>query len=162
MATRENEFEPRLGRPPADRAPKLKGVRAAIRQAKRIPQASGPRPARPAVRAHFAKGSAARTRPVAAASRRVVVKIRYAANAGGRAAPLRTHVAYLGRETAKRDPSPEVGLEAKPEDATRAVDYLSRENGSETSRVAFYDRASDVADAKAITAGWSDDPRHSG
>jgi len=160
MATRENEFEPSLGRPPADRAPKLKGVRAAVRQATRKQQASGPRPARPAVRAHFAKGSAVRTRPVAAASRRVVVKVRFAANAGGRAAPLRTHVAYLARETAKRDRSPEVGLENQPQDATGSIDYLSRENGSETSRVAFYDRASDVADARAITAGWSDDPRH--
>ena len=27
MATRENEFEPRLGKPPADQAPKVKGAR---------------------------------------------------------------------------------------------------------------------------------------
>jgi hypothetical protein len=32
MTTRENAFEPRLGRPPADQAQKVKGVRAVARQ----------------------------------------------------------------------------------------------------------------------------------
>jgi hypothetical protein len=160
MATHDNEFEPRLGKPPADRAPKLKGVRAAVRQATRQPRASGPKPRQPSVRAHFAKGSAGRTRQPAAAARRVVVKMRYAANGGGRAAPLRAHVAYLSRNGAQRGRSPDIAADQKPEDPTRSVDYLTREETSGSDRFAFYDRASDTVDAKAITAGWSEDPRH--
>jgi hypothetical protein len=160
MATHDNEFEPRLGKPPADRAPKLKGVRAAVRQATRQSRASGPKPRQPSVRAHFAKGSAGRTRQPAAAARRVVVKMRYAANGGGRAAPLRAHVAYLSRNGAQRGRSPDIAADQKPEDPTRSVDYLTREETSGSDRFAFYDRASDTVDAKAITAGWSEDPRH--
>jgi hypothetical protein len=160
MATRDNEFEPRLGKPPADRAPKLKGVRAAVRQATRQPSASGPKPRQPSVRAHFAKGSAGRTRQPAVSARRVVVKMRYAANGGGRAAPLRAHVAYLSREGAQRGRSPEGAADSKSEDPTRSVDYLTREEAGGSIHFAFYDRASDVVDAKAITAGWSEDPRH--
>lgn len=160
MTTRENEFEPKLGKPPADRAPKLKGVRAAVRQAARKPRSSGPAPRQPSVRAHFAKGSAGRTRQPAIASRRVVVKMRYAANGGGRAAPLRAHVAYLSREGAQRGRPPEVVADQRPDDPTRSVDYLTREEGGGSARFAFYDRASDTVDAKAITTGWSEDPRH--
>lgn len=160
MIKRENEFEPKLGKPPADHAPKLRGVRTAIRQATRKPQASGPKPRQPAVRAHFAKGSQARPRPVSTASRRVVVKIRYAANAGGRAAALRTHVSYLARDSDQRTPSAEAAVEQTPEDATRSIDYLTREAGPEALRVTFYDRASDGVDAGVVTADWSGDPRH--
>ena len=154
MATRDNEFEPRLGKPPADQAPKLKGVRAAVRQATRQPRSSGPKPRQPSVRAHFAKGSAGRTRQPSVAARRVVVKMRYAANGGGRAAPLRAHVAYLSREGAQRGRSPEVAADSKPEDPTRSVDYLTREEAGGSIHFAFYDRASDTVDAKSITAGW--------
>ena len=88
MAARENEFELRLGKPPGDHAPRrLKAVRAAVRQATHQPRASGPKPRQPGIRAHFAPGSKARARPMSATSRRVVVKVRYAANAGGKAAP---------------------------------------------------------------------------
>jgi hypothetical protein len=68
MATRENEFEPRLGKPPADQAPKVKGVRAVARQVsprrQSSRQASASRPRQPIIRAHFAPGSKARPRPV--------------------------------------------------------------------------------------------------
>ncbi len=160
MTTRENELEPRLGRPPADQAPKLKGVRSAVRQATREPRSSGPAPRQPSVRAHFAKGSAVRARPTSAASRRVVVKVRYAANGGGRAAPLRAHVAYLSREGSQHGRQPQFGADLTPDDPTRSVDYLTREETGGSVRFAFYDRASDTVDAKAITAGWSEDPRH--
>ncbi len=160
MTIRENEFEPRIGKPPPDRAPKLKGVRAAVRQAMRTPRSSGPAPRQPSVRAHFAKGSGGRTRPSSAATRRVVVKVRYAANGGGRAAPLRAHVAYLSREGAQRGRPPEVTADQKPDDPTRSVGYLTREEAGGSARFVFYDRATDTVEAKAITAGWSDDPRH--
>ena len=160
MATRENEFEPRLGKPPPDRAPKLKGVRAAVRQVTRKQRSSGPAPRQPSVRAHFAKGSAGRTRQPPVTARRVVVKMRYAANGGARAAPLRAHVAYLSREGAQRGRPPEIAADQKPVDPTRSVDYLTREEAGGSVHFAFYDRASDTVDAKAITAGWSEDPRH--
>ncbi len=160
MTTHENEFKPRLGRSPADRAPKLKSVRAAVRQATRKSTAAGARPRQSGVRAHFAKGSSRRARPTATASRRVVVKIRYASNAGGRAAPLRTHVAYLGREKAQQAQLSSPEVEQKQNDPTQSIDYLARESEPESSRVTFYDRANAEVDAKAMTAGWSDDPRH--
>lgn len=160
MTTRENEFEPTLGRSSPDRTPKLRKVRSAVRQATHRPRASGPKPRQPSIRAHFAKGSKSRARPVSATARRVVVKIRYAANAGGRTAPLRTHVSYLAREGRQPAHSPETAVEQKQEDPTRSIDYLAREAGPEVSRVTFYDRASVGIDAKAVTAGWSDDARH--
>jgi len=64
MTTRENEFEPRLGKPPADQAPKMKGARAVARQVLPRRQASAPKPRQPGIRAHFAPGSKARPRPV--------------------------------------------------------------------------------------------------
>jgi len=66
MTTRENEFEPRLGKPPADQAPKAKGVRAVARQLSPRRQssgkASGAKPRQPSIRAHFAPGSKTRAR----------------------------------------------------------------------------------------------------
>lgn len=163
MATRENEFEPRLGKPPADHAPRrLKAVRAAVKQATRQPRASGPKPKQPGIRAHFAKGSASRTRPVSTSSRRVVVKVRYVANGGGRAAPLRAHLAYLAREGASRMTSKEVTPEedGQAHDPTRTIDYLARESGAGEGQFAFFDRENSTVDPRAITAGWADDPRH--
>ena len=106
MTKRENEFEPRLGKPPADQAPRVKSVRAVARQVSPRRQssgkASGSKPRQPSIRAHFAPGSKSRPRPVSATSRRVVVKVRYASNAGGKVAALKSHVAYLSREAAGR------------------------------------------------------------
>jgi hypothetical protein len=64
MTKRENEFEPRPGKPPADQAPKMKGARAIARQVLPRRQASAPKPRQPSIRAHFAPGSKARPRPV--------------------------------------------------------------------------------------------------
>jgi hypothetical protein len=131
-----------------------------VRQATRRPRASGPEPRQPSIRAHFAKGSKSRPRPVSATARRVVIKMRYAANAGGRIAPLRTHISYLAREGGQRTLSPEWAVEQKPEDPTRSIDYLGRGTGADMSRVTFYDQANVGLDAKAVTAQWSDDARH--
>lgn len=156
---RETEFEPKLGKPPADRAPKLKGMRVAVRQATRRARSKGAKARQPSVRAHFAKGSKQRGPRASHLSRRVVVKVRYAANGGGRAAPLHAHVKYLARETAQRG-SEAVVAAAQQEDPTRTIDYLSRGEQDGSSHGAFYDRANSGIDAKAVTATWSDDPRH--
>jgi len=160
MATHENEFEPRLGKPPADRAPRLKGVRSAVRQAMRQPRSSGPKPRQPSVRAHFAKGSKTRARPVSAAMRRVVVKVRYAANAGGGAAPLRTLVRYLAREGKTDAKAHLIPADDKPADPTLAVEYLERGGLPEEASLKFYDRSSAAVDARAVTASWTGDARH--
>lgn len=160
MATRENEFEPKLGRTRPDPVPRIRAVRTAVGKATRSPRASGPKPKQPSVRAHVAPGSKSRPRPVLAGSRRVVVKIRYAANAGGKGAPLRAHVAYLSREAASRTPSPTVVEEEKAQDPTRSIAYLSREDVAGEAKFSFFDRANVGVDARAVTAGWTDDPRH--
>jgi hypothetical protein len=160
MATRENEFELKAGRTKRDHIPRLQSVRAAVRKATQRPRQSGPKPKQPSVRAHFAKSSKSRTRPVSAAGRRVVVKMRYAANAGAKGAPLRSHVAYLEREGASRAKSPAVIEEQKAQDPTRSIDYLSRDGVASQASYSFFDRANVGVDAKAVTAGWADDPRH--
>ncbi len=149
MTRRENEFELKAGRTKRDRAPRLRAVRAAVWKATQKPRSSGPKPKQSSVRAHVAPGSKSRSRPVFAASRRVVVKMRYVGNAGIKGAPLRAHVAYLSRETAGR-----------AQDPTRSVDYLSREGGAGETNYSFFDRANAGVDARAVTAGWADDPRH--
>lgn len=160
MAISENEFEPRLGRPPADHAPKLKGVRSAVRQATRLPRASGPRPKQSSVRAHFAKGARTRSRPVFAATRRVVVKVRYAANVGGRIAPLRAHVGYLSREAKADGRALPISAEEVNPDPTLSVDYLERGGIADQASLSFYDQTSAKVDARAVTASWSGDARH--
>jgi hypothetical protein len=161
MTTRENEFELRLGKLLTDQAPRrLKAVRAAVRQATRRPRASGPKPRQPVIRAHFAPGSKARARPMSATSRRVVVKVRYVANAGGKAAPLRAHVSYLSREMADRDRSPAAAVEEQGKDPTRAIDYLSREDLAGNANYPFFDGANSNVAARAVTQSWVGDPRH--
>ncbi len=163
MAIRENEFEPKLGRTKRDHAPRLRAVRAAVRKATHTPRSFGPKPRQPGVRAHFAKGSKSRARPVSATNRRVVVKVRYAANAanaGGRGAPLRAHVAYLSREGASRSRSSTAVEVGQAQDPTRSIDYLSREGVAGEANFSFFDAANVGIDAKAVTAGWADDPRH--
>jgi type IV secretory pathway VirD2 relaxase len=95
-------------------------------------------------------------------SRRVVVKIRYAANAGGRAAPLKAHVAYLSREAASQKQAPEItpGEQTPAHDPTQTVDYLSRAGEGGTPAYAFFDGANSNIDGRAVTQGWTDDPRH--
>lgn len=161
MTRRENEFEPKLGRTKRDRVPRMRAVRIAVRRATHSPRASGPKPKQPSVRAHFAKGSKSRSRPVSASRRRVVVKIRYVSNVGVKGGPFRAHVAYLAREAAnRRAQSPAVVEEEKAQDPTRSVDYLSREGVAGEASIPFYDRANVGVDARAVTAGWVDDPRH--
>lgn len=159
MTMRDNDFELRLGRMGKDRAPpRLRSVRAAVSKATRTSRTMrGSR--QPSVRAHFAKGAKAKTRPISASQRRVVVKVRYASNAGGRGAPLRAHVAYLARESAQGRSSPGLESGTKPE-IERSVDYLSRSERAGDARSEFYDRARAGIDAKAVTAAWADDPRH--
>lgn len=84
------------------------------------------------------------------------------ANASGKAAPLKAHVAYLSREAAGRNHTPETGEEetARQQDPTRAVDYLSREGGAGAGAFTFYDRANSAVDARAATKGWANDARH--
>jgi hypothetical protein len=153
MATRENEFELRLGRIGHERSSSLSRVRASVRQRTGITRApkSGHAP-KTGIRAHFRKGSAGKARPVSASSRRVVVKARFAVHGAGKGAPLRAHVSYLAREGQERG-RPEPGLE-------RAVDYLQREDTPGNERPGFYDRGAEDLDGKAITAGWADDNRH--
>jgi hypothetical protein len=160
MTRTENEFEPRLGRPGRDVRPsKLRALRTTVRKASKPATSRGPKPKQPGVRAHFAKGSASRPRPVANGKRRVVVKVRYAANAGGKGAPLRAHVAYLAREA--RGPEQQPVLEAdNPSEVDRSVDYLSRADVAGEAKFQFYDQAEFGVDPRAITAGWADDPRH--
>lgn len=160
MTTRENDFELKLGKPPSDRAPRLRGVRQAIRRATRLPRAIGPKPKQPNVRAHFAKGAKARSRPISAAMRRVVVKVRYASNAGGGVAPLRAHVGYLAREVKADGRAASPSVEEKPADPTLAVDYLERGGIADQASPAFYDRSSNAVDARAVTATWTKDARH--
>lgn len=160
MTRTENDFEPRLGKPARDVSPsKLRALRTTVRKASKPPAARGSKPKQTGVRAHFAKGSAARPRPVATARRRVVVKVRYAANAGGKGAPLRAHVAYLAREARGPEQQPVAEAE-KPSEVDRSVDYLSRADVAGEAKFQFYDRADFGVDPRAITAGWADDPRH--
>ncbi|MDP3737456.1 MAG: DUF3363 domain-containing protein [Hyphomonadaceae bacterium] len=112
------------------------------------------------MRAHFAKGATTRSRPVFAAVRRVVVKVRYAVNVGGGVAPLRAHVGYLSRE-AKADGRalPNTAEETK-QDPTLSVDYLERGGIADQASLSFYDRTSAPVDARGVTASWSGDARH--
>ena len=163
---RENEFELKLGKPPADQAPKVKGLRGSRGAGARRAggKASGPKPRQPGIRAHFAPGSKNRPRTRAATSRRVVVKVRYAANTGGKVATLRAHVAYLAREAAGRGqgaevaaPTPASGLAHDP---TEAIDTLSRAGEVGAPSYAFFDGERSTVDARAVTRGWAGDPRH--
>ncbi len=152
MATRENEFELKLGRIGQDRGVNLSRVRATVRQRSGKSSTSAALgPSKSGLRAHFRKG-APKARPTAANQRRVVVKARFAVHGGGRGAPLKAHVSYLGREGRSAERS-EPGLE-------RAVDYLQREETSGNAGLAFYDRGEEGVDGKAITAGWADDRLH--
>ena len=119
------------------------------------------------MRAHFAKGSASRARPVRVTQRRVVVKARFVAHVAGQAKTLRAHVAYLGREGAARQNQPEVGDQREPSrsqersseqhiDAT--IGYLSRERQGGDER--FYDQSRNSLDARDATQGWHADKRH--
>ncbi|HET6346117.1 MAG TPA: hypothetical protein VFH51_14375, partial [Myxococcota bacterium] len=153
MATRENEFELKLGRIGSDRASSLRQVRVAVRQ--RVQASARPRTRmapRTGIRAHFRKGSAGRAAPVPAGQRRVVVKARFAMHGAGRGAPLKAHVSYLARE-GKSQGRGEPGLE-------RAVDYLQREETPARDQLAFYDRSGEGIDGREITAGWADDRLH--
>ncbi len=160
MTQAENEFELRLGKPGRDVRPRqLRSLRAAVRRAGKPSTARGPKAKQSSVRAHFAKGTAARVRPVLTTSRRVVVKVRYASNSGGKGAPLRAHVAYLAREARGQSRQPNLTTD-KPSEIDRSVDYLSRADVAGEAKFQFYDRADIGIDPKIVTAAWADDPRH--
>lgn len=160
MTRSENEFEPRLGRPAREARPrKLRSLRAAVRKAWKATPARGPKPKQCGVRAHFAKGSAARARPLAICKRRVVVKVRYASNSGGKGAPLRAHLAYLARE-ARGQGQQQTPASDVPSEVNRSVDYLSRADIAGEAKFQFYDRSEFAVDPRAVTAAWTGDPRH--
>lgn len=136
MQRDENEFEIRIGRSASDVRPALKQVRAGVRRASASTPKGGSPVRQSSVRAHFAKGSASRARPVRVTQRRVVVKARFVAHVAGQAKTLRGHVAYLGREGAARPNQPEVGDQREPsrgpeQSSEQHIDakigYLSRE-----------------------------------
>jgi hypothetical protein len=167
MQRDENEFQIRIGRSAADVRPALKQVRAAVRHAPASKPKGSASTGQSPVRAHFAKGSASRARPVRVTQRRVVVKARFVAHVAGQAKTLRAHVAYLGREGAARPNQPEVSDQREPSrgqeqsseqhiDATTG--YLSRERqgGDEP----FYDQSRNSLDARETTQGWHVDKRH--
>jgi len=152
MTTLEPDFELRPGRIRHERGSALAQVRARVRQAQRLVKTGARIAPKSGLRAHFAKGSAKRARPVASYQRRVVVKARYAIHGGAKGAPLKAHVAYLARE-GKAAERGAPGL-------ARSVDYLQRGETPADDRFAFYDRMGEGVDARAVTAGWAEDNRH--
>lgn len=160
MAKSDSEFEIRLGATRQEKPTRLRALRKAVQTAIRKPSAAGPRPKQGSIRAHFAKGASQKQRVVAATTRRVVVKMRYASNTGGKGAPLRAHVAYLAREACTQTTGAPALTSEGATELGRSVDYLSREGVATDATFSFYERASDAVDARAVTAGWTDDPRH--
>ncbi len=172
MGPLDNDFELRIGRSRADRAPIMGPLKGAVGRAKRAGgkvigggRASSPK----GLRAHFAPGKGKTgggktARPRAPTQRRVIVKARIVPHGAG--APLKTHVAYLAREGRAQVRAETPGLahehsaELPKSEPTRQVDYLSREAAEGRALYDFYDGARDGVDAKALTAGWSDDVRH--
>ncbi len=153
MATRENEFELKLGRIGHERSSNLSRVRATVRQRSGVKVGPKTRLApKTGIRAHFRMGSAGKGRPAISTQRRVVVKARFAMHGSGKGAPLRAHVSYLARE-GKAAERGEPGLE-------RSVDYLQRAETPGNDQFSFYDRSDVGVDGKAITAGWADDRLH--
>jgi hypothetical protein len=160
----ETVFEPKIGRAGRDRGASLLKLRAAIRIAGRIGQGTSSvlkkakgRSARTGLRNHFAKGSASRARPVSTAMRRVVVKARFVAHAGGQGAPLRVHVAYLAREARSVASRPEADDRS---DLNRSVTYLSRQEETTGTTIPFYNQRENGLDGKSLTSAWASDARH--
>ena len=169
MATRDDIFEVRIGRIGRDKTPIQGPMQGVIGRAKRASAGVAKTTKTGVMRAHFRKGGAPSsnrtTRGFSGAQRRVVVKARIVPHGSGKAAPLKAHVAYLAREGRQSGAlrAPEIGeefaREAGPELA-REVDYLHREASGDRGLYSFYDGAMEGLDAKAMTAGWSDDARH--
>ena len=160
----ETVFEPKIGRAGRDRGASLLKLRAAIRIAGRIGQGTSraarttsARPARTGLRNHFAKGSAARARPVSTVMRRVVVKARFVSHTGGRGAPLRVHVAYLARETPSLASQPAADNRS---DLDRSVTYLSRQEEPAGNAIPFYNQRESDLDGNSLTSAWASDARH--
>jgi len=167
MQRDESEFQIQIGRSAQDVRPALKQVRAAVRRAPASKAQSGSPASQSAVRAHFAKGSSSRARPVRTAQRRVVVKARFVAHVAGQAKTLRAHIVYLGREGVARPSQPEIsdqqeqsrGQQPSSEqhiDAT--IGYLSREQRGGDEH--FYDQSRNSLDAREATQSWHADKRH--
>ena len=139
-------------------------LRAALRIAGRLgpsrpratPSAAG-RLEQTGLRAHFAKGSASRARPVSTAMRRVVVKARFVSHGGGRGAPLRVHVVYLAREGRGPSAAREAG---DGSDLDRSVNYLSRDEEKTGNSLSFYNQRGSDLDGKSLTTSWAADARH--
>jgi hypothetical protein len=168
MGTRDDIFEVRIGRIGRDKTPIQGPMQGVIGRAKRAASGAGKTTKLSGLRAHFRKGGGAaqaKPRGFSGAQRRVVVKARIVPHDAGKAAALKTHVAYLAREgrANARDGAPELeraaSLEASPE-LSRQVDYLARDSAEDRGPYVFYDGAHEGVDAKAITASWADDTRH--
>lgn len=165
MAIRENDFEVRIGRIGRDRAPTQGPMQGAIGRAK-ARSGVGKRATPQGLRAHFRKGGGKATSGFPGAQRRVVVKTRIVPHGAGKAAPLKTHVSYLAREgrASARNIAPDIERQAQTQEAapelSRQVDYLTRDGSEDRGLYIFYDGAREGVDAKAMTAGWSEDARH--
>jgi type IV secretory pathway VirD2 relaxase len=166
MATHDDIFEVRIGRMGRDRVAIQGPMQGVIGRAKRAGSGAAKTAKSSGLRAHFRKGGGKPTRGFSGAQRRVVVKARIVAHGAGKAAPLKTHVAYLAREgrANARSAAPEieraaVAPEAAPALATQ-VDYLARDGAEDRGLYVFYDGAREGVDAKAMTASWADDTRH--
>lgn len=165
MATRDDIFEVRIGRIGRDKAPIQGPMQGVIGCAKRAGSGVAKTAKSSGLRAHFRKGGGKPVRGFSGAQRRVVVKARIVAHGAGKAAPLKTHVAYLAREghANARSAAPELeraaAPEAAPELATQ-VDYLARDGVEDRGLYVFYDGAREGVDAKAMMASWAEDTRH--
>lgn len=166
MAIRENDFEVRIGRIGRDGAPIQGPMQGVIGRAKRASSGAAKAPKSSGLRAHFRKGGGKAVSGFSGAQRRVVVKARIVPHGAGKAAPLKTHVAYLAREgrANAHNTAPEIERQAQTQETAPAlshqVDYLARESGQDRGFYVFYDSAREGIDAKAMIAGWSEDARH--
>lgn len=136
MSERDSDFRIRPGKPRDTRAPRAKSfVERVLRAAQKAGHvsrtaSSGPRSASRFGRGHNRFGRARLVTP----TRRVIVAARIARHRGQayRAAPLRTHLAYLAREGVSRD-----GTDGR-----------------------FFDAESDQADGAGVAARCADDRHH--
>lgn len=172
MNREDNEFRLTAGRTRKGGGSSFGQVRTNIERATQTSTKSAGRIApRTGLRAHFAKGSKGKARPVSRANRRVVVKAKFVTHSTSRGAPLRAHISYLAREgRAAGVQSPELEatcsadqqVESPEQQAKldRSIDYLSRSDMRADGPYAFYDGVGQALDAKGITRAWADDTRH--
>lgn len=157
MASDDDAFKIRIGKPRAERGARLGKVQGAIGRAMKAQRSARTAAPRGRLKAHFRKGGNKSSMTSKPANRRVVVKARFVSHGAiGARGALKAHVAYLAREERGRRASDT----DRSEKLDRQVDYLAREGGEGRDRYAFYDGASDAADARSLTRSWAKDERH--